>query len=105
MSETQYRVCLSVPLGKRDGVMLLHQVDSNITGWLDIMGRKTAFSGVCSPDGWLTFTGALQTLVSTIPYTATGTVNNAKLQLKLQTASGAYYLLSGEEFKPDDKIL
>ena len=105
MRETKYQVCLSVPLGKRSGTMLIHQSESRITGWLDILGNRNTFSGVCSKDGQMELSGMLQTLLSTIPYTAAGTAGNANLQLRLKTASGATYLLSGEELTPDDEVL
>lgn len=100
MSETKYRVCLSVPLGQRDGTMLIRQTGSSITGWLDILGNRNTLSGALTNDGQLEFSGVLQTFLSTIPYTATGTMSSSRLQLNLKTASDTCYFLSGEELIP-----
>lgn len=105
MSEIKYRICLTVPLGRRNGIMLLKQSNGQFTGWLDVLGQKTAFSGTLSGNGQLTLSGVLQTLVSTLPYTATGTVRGRQILLKLKTTAGASYLLTGEELEPNDNNL
>lgn len=105
MSEIKYRICLTVPLGRRNGTMLLNQSNETFTGWLDVLGRKTAFSGTLLGNGQITLSGVLQTLVSTLPYTATGTVRGRRILLELKTDGGASYLLTGEEFEPNDNNL
>lgn len=105
MSEKRYRICLSVPLGRRNGTMLIRESGGQVDGWLEVMNRKNAFLGQLSNDGELTISGAIQSLISTIHYTATGTISGRKIRLNLKTASGAYYPVSGEEFNIDDKVL
>ena len=69
------------------------------------MNEKNRFSGVLSEEGQLTLTGVLRTLVSTMHYTATGTIGGRKILLNLKTDSGTYYPLFGEEFNIDNKVL
>lgn len=105
MSETTYRICMSVPLGKRNGTMLLHRMGNTIDGWLDVLGRRNTLSGILSNDGQITLSGVFQTLLNTVSYTAAGTISGRKILLNLKTESGAYYPISGEELEPNDKVL
>ena len=75
MSETTYRICMSVPLAKRNVTMLLHRTAESIDGWLDVLGKQNTLFGVISSDGQVTLPGVLQTLYSTVPYT--GAVSSA----------------------------
>lgn len=105
MCEKRYRICLSAPLGRRNGTMLVHESDGQVDGWLEIMNQKNAFLGQLSNDGELTISGVIQSLISTIQYTATGTISGQKILLNLKTASGAYYPVSEEEVLIDDEVL
>lgn len=60
MSEKNYRICLNVPLGARNGTMVFHETGGKVDGWLYIMnekkpifrrifGRRTAYSDRCDP--------------------------------------------------------
>ena len=68
-----YRVCLSVPLGRRNGAMVLHEADGKVHGWWEVMAPRNTLSGTVSADGRLTLSGVLQTLISTVLYTVEGT--------------------------------
>ena len=105
MSERIYRICLTVPLGARNGTMLLHEVEGKVEGWMNVMNEKNRFSGVLSDEGQLTISGVIRTLISTMHYTATGTVSEKNILLNLKTDSGAYYPVFGEEINTDDKVL
>lgn len=105
MSEKKYRICLFAPLGRRNGTMVIHETDGKVDGWLEVMNHQNALSGQMSSDGQVTLSGTFQTLISTIAYTATGTISRRNILLSLKTDSGAYYPVSGEEFNIDDKIL
>lgn len=105
MSETTYRICMSVPLGKRNGTMLLRRTGESIDGWLDVLEQRNTLSGFISSDGQVSLSGVLQTLLSTVPYTAAGTISGRKILLNLKTESGAYYPISGEELEPNDEVL
>ncbi len=105
MSDKRYRICMSAPLGKRDGIMFIHEADGKVDGWIEILNQKNAFFGRVSDNGQIIFSGVIKTLVNTVPYTATGTVGGGRLLLNMKTASGAYYPVFGEELNIDDEIL
>lgn len=105
MREMKYRICLSVPLGRRSGTIVIRETNGQIDGCLDVMKHKNDFSGTLSDDGQIEFTGTLKTLISTVRYTATGTLSGCNILLNLRTASGTYYPISGEELKTDDETL
>lgn len=91
MSEKNYRICLTAPLGARYGSLVLHEADGKVDGWLHVMNKGNRCSGVLSAEGQLTLTGTLRTLVSTMHYTATGTISGQKILLNLKTDSGAQF--------------
>ena len=102
MGEKRYTVFLNVPLGRRKGIMVINESDGNVSGRLEIMNRENPFSGRITADGRLTVSGVIRTLISTVEYTATGTLDEGKLFLKLKTASGASYQVFGEELDTDE---
>ncbi len=87
------------------GTMVIKETGGRVEGRLEVMNRKNSFSGRLSADGTLTISGTVKTLISTVYYTAAGTVSGSKILLNLKTAPGAYYPVSGEEFNTDDEIL
>lgn len=105
MREKDYRICLIAPLGTRSGTIMLREAGGKVEGWLNVMNEKNKFSGTLSAEGQLILSGVIRTLVSTIHYTAMGTVCGQKILLNLKTDSGAYYPVSGEEIRINDKIL
>lgn len=105
MREKNYRICLAAPLGARHGTLVLRESEGKVDGWLNVMNAQNKFSGVLSGEGQLTITGVLQTLLSTMHYTATGTRSGRKILLNLNMDSGAQYPVSGEEFLIDDEVL
>ena len=105
MREKNYRICMSAPLGARHGTMVLHESGGRVDGWMNVMNAQNRFSGVLTGEGQLTISGVLRILVSTMHYTATGTVSGRKILLNLNMDSGAQYPVSGEEFTIDDKVL
>ncbi len=105
MNEKNYLICLNAPLGVRYGTMAIHETGGRVDGWLNVINEKNRFSGVLSEEEQLTLTGVVPTLISTMRYTATGTISGQKILLNLKMDSGAQYPFSGEEFHIDDKIL
>ena len=105
MSEKNYRICLTVPLGARNGTMVFCETEGKVEGWLNVMNEKNRFSGTLSEEGQLTLFGIIRTLVSTMRYTATGIISGRNILLNLKTDSGAHYPVFGEEFLMDDKVL
>ena len=79
MGEKNYRICLNTPLGARNGSLVLRETEGRVDGWLYVMNEKNRFSGVLSEDGQLTISGVIRTLISTLHYTAAGTVSGRKI--------------------------
>lgn len=102
MSEKNFRICLSAPLGARNGTIMLRYSGGRADGWLNVMNEKNKFSGTISDDGRLTLSGTIRTLMSTVHYTATGTVSGRLILLNLKTDTGAYYPIFGEEIDTDE---
>ena len=105
MRERTYRICLTAPLGARNGTLVFHETSGKVDGWLNVMNEKNRFSGVLSEEGQLTLIGVIRTLISTMRYTATGTISGRRIFLNLKTDFGAQYPVSGEEFNINDKNL
>lgn len=96
MSKKMYQICLSVPLGTREGKLYLNETDGKAEGWLQVMNHQNPLSGTISEEGNAVFCGKIETLVDTVPYTATGSLCGKKIFLNLETKSGIYSI-SGEE--------
>ena len=105
MNTKKYRSCMSAPLGQRKGILSFQEAGGRVDGCLEMMNRKNAFFGRLSKDGQIILYGAFQTLISTVQYTATGSISGRKIRLNLKTTSGSYYPISGEEFNIDDTVL
>lgn len=103
MEERAYAIRLSVPLGARSGTMLLRELNGHIDGWLDVMRHRNALSGQLKPDGSMTLSGSIRTLISRIAYTARGTRSGTHILLNLAMENGAEYYLSGEECNADGR--
>lgn len=95
MIEKQYRICLSVPIGQRNGTIWLRDSGGDLSGWLEVMEHKNPFSGHLSDDGGINLSGIIQTLVSSIRYTATGSADENDITLSLITQAGDRYFISG----------
>ena len=105
MSERNYRICLTAPLGERSGTMELRETEGRVDGWLNVMDQRNPFSGTLLDGGQLALSGVIRTLVSTVNYTAVGMISGRNILLNLKTSSGAYYPVTGEEISIDDKVL
>lgn len=105
MNQKNYRISLKVPLGTRQGIMRLQVTDGKVEGNLNIMNKENEFTGVLLKDGQLSITGSIRTLISTMRYTATGTMSEHHILLNIKMECGSYYPLYGEEFNIDDEIL
>ena len=83
MSDKKYRICLYVPLGKRDGTLSLHESDGRITGYMDILNQKSDIVRTLCSDGHLELCGVLKTLMTTVPFNAVGTIDGNRIILNL----------------------
>lgn len=102
MSDKKYRICLSVPLGERNGTLFIHESDGWINGYMDILGEKNEVTGTLNSGGQLELCGALKTLMNTVPFSAVGTINGSRILLNLKTEYDVFYPISGEELITDE---
>lgn len=103
MDERTYAVRLSVPLGARNGTMLLREQDGSIDGWLELMRHRNPLSGQLKPDGSMTLFGCIQTLISRNAYTAKGSRSGTHILFNLTMENGGEYSLTGEECSKDGR--
>lgn len=96
MSEKMYKICLSVPLGNRDGKLYLHETEGKADGWLEVMNHQNPLTGTVSEEGMIAISGKIETLVDPVSYTATGILCGKKIFLRLKTESGTCSI-TGEE--------
>ena len=54
MIEKRYKIHLKVPLGLRNGTMVIRESNGKAEGRLEVMNGKTEFFGELSADGSLT---------------------------------------------------
>lgn len=104
MSEKMYKICLSVPLGARDGKLYLRETNGKADGWLEVMNHRNPLNGTVSEDGNVVLYGEIGTLVDTVFYMATGRLSEKTIQLNLKTVSGIYSI-SGEEVLQYEEVL
>lgn len=97
MEEKIYSICISVPLGKRNGLMHMQKNGNSISGWLDLMNHRNTFTGKFSDQKKLEISGVLKTLIGTVSYTATGIVTSHTVYLELTSDSNDHYFIYGEE--------
>lgn len=97
MEEKTFRICMTVPLGKRNGVMYLQKKNSSVFGWMDLMNHKNSFTGKFLDQKKIEITGTFKTLVSTVEYIGTGIITEHTVSLKLKTSSNDHYFVYGEE--------
>ena len=105
MTERKYKICLSVPIGQREGSMYICESDGRLNGWLEVMGKQNDISGFMHADGSIEISGTIQTLISRIAYAAKGTIIEDAISLKLIATCGEAYHVFGKEIKQNDKIL
>ena len=102
MNEKKYKICMSVPLGRRNGTMLLRESNGIVDGWMEVMAQRNGLKGSLSDDGHTSISGSIKTLMNTVQYTASGTICGPNILLNLKTSCGAYYPVSGEELLKND---
>lgn len=97
MEEKMYSICMSVPLGKRNGLMYVQKTGDTIFGWMELMNHRNTFSGKFLDQKKLEIFGVLKTLISNVSYTATGIITSHTVYLELTSDSNDHYFAYGEE--------
>lgn len=102
MNERKYKICLSVPIGQREGSMYICESGGRLDGWLEVLGKQNHIAGFMYADGSIEISGTIQTLVSQISYVAKGTIMDDAVSLNLIATSGANYRVFGKELKQNE---
>lgn len=79
-----YQIRMQTPMGERTGTMEVQFEGGSISGRLNLLQHSEPFEGSIGPDGACRISGRLITLMSTIPYTATGRITPEAVELSLQ---------------------
>lgn len=85
MREYQYDIIMKTPIGKRKGRILVQISGREIEGYLELFGRKEPMAGEIEEDGECSLTGNMVTLMQTIPYLASGYMDEKEIVLIFQT--------------------
>ena len=104
MIDKKYSICLSAPLGNRDGTLCINIGEETANGSLQIMNHINPISDLVLSDGNISFSGEIESLVSKTEYTAAGTICGRRILLNLKTSFGVYSVF-GEEVSIDEQNL
>ena len=83
MFKRKYHIQMHTPLGSRAGTLEAHIEKDMLKGYLDVLKNQEPFEGSIDEDGRCSFRGTLVTLMRSIPYTATGQMTAAAVELYL----------------------
>lgn len=84
MITKQYKIVMSVPLGKRYGTLAFTENNGAIKGTMSLFGKTEPVEGTLSNDGKVELSGIFCTLIRNIPFKAVGTVAENKISLNVQ---------------------
>lgn len=104
MRERVFQIIMRVPLGDRKGKMSFRQSGEELEGIFEVMGNKNPFKGKMLSETALEIEGILLTIIRSIPFTATGNIENKKLSMTLKEARHTYYI-EGTEITEYEEIL
>ena len=100
----KYLINMKVPLGIRQGVMIVNEINGFITGKLDILGHIESFAGYLYDDGECKIYGNITSLTKTISYQAMGQMNEESISLDFYTDLGKFYAF-GKKEEYHEKVL
>lgn len=95
MLNKKFDIALHTPIGTRKGFMNIKVKDKEIEGILHILKQSVPFKGVIEPSGKCSLSGNLITLMNTIPYKASGYMNDEKIELLMNLNKG-FLKMSGK---------
>lgn len=85
-----YKIELDTKMGKIDGIINIVTKNNELSGYLDIMGNKTEFSGGKVNGNNLSINGKAKAGFITIKYDITGEIKQNELLIKAKTNMGAF---------------
>ena len=90
MTKHRYKITLETPLGRRYGTLEISVCSSKISGCLDVFQNRQPVTGVLYGDGACRLSGKFVTLMSEVPYQATGCIGNDSVELTLIAGNGTF---------------
>ncbi|MGM9647157.1 MAG: hypothetical protein ACI3YH_03380 [Eubacteriales bacterium] len=88
-----YDITLRTPLGKKKGELEAKIENGNLSGTLSLFGHSEPIEGTVDAAGNCFLKGKMITLMSSISFTASGTLNEKTLQLNVQGHGGHYVMV------------
>lgn len=89
MTQNEYEVVISTPMGKMDGKVVLNIDGSTVAGVINFMNKENKFEdGTIDGDGKVTFSGDMKTPLGKMAYTTTGTLINGTIDAVAKTKLG-----------------
>ena len=83
MAEYTYSIVMQTPLGEKSGILHLNINNERASGWLNVLGKKNLFTGEIDHDRKVILRGSIETIVSTVEYTAKGYIHDEAINLNL----------------------
>lgn len=84
MFKRSYHIQMHTPLGRRAGTLEVQIEKNKVRGYMNVLAHREPFEGSIDENGNCSFSGTLVTLMSTIPYTASGQITPELLELSLK---------------------
>lgn len=95
MAHYLYDITMKTPLGDRRGQLSLDCENGHCQGSMTLLGTKTGIQGTLDETGHCELQGELRTLLRSLPYAASGTLQPDRLSLTL-VAGGHGYAIRGQ---------
>ncbi len=86
-----YDVEMTVPLGKRKGIMICEEKAGELNGSIEILGSVTKFTGSFK-ENKIVISGAFKTKVRDILYEGKGTADGKFISIRLVSGKSVYEL-------------
>lgn len=86
----QYAIEMQVPIGSRNGRIILEIYDEIISGTLTLFRQTLPIRAGKCIGNQVHFTGDMKTLLYTLPYQAEGTISNVSTELVFHTEKGRF---------------
>lgn len=90
--ELKYTVLVETPLGAKTGTLEMTVINSEITGFIELLGVKNAVIGELCSDGNCSLDGMIKTPVRYFEFCANGYADTEKIELVLSNGSHSYKL-------------
>ena len=85
MEKRSYAIKMQTPLGVKCGTLEVNPEGNKISGFLDILNHSEPFCGHMDEYGRCSFTGRIITLMHTLEYRASGTMDEKQILLEIRS--------------------